>query len=78
LELSVSKCQVVLDVFPEGRASMDALPLTVIRPAGLSSNQLLNGIRQAMSSKPQQRPAAMPILGRNEIRFFIRQRDSNC
>jgi hypothetical protein len=78
LELSVFKCQVVLDVFPEGRAWMDALPVTVIRPAGLSSNQLLNGIRQGLSSKPQQRQAAMPILGRNEIRSFIPLRDSIC
>ncbi len=68
LELSVSKCQVVLDVFPEGQASMDALPMMVIRPAGLSSNQLLNGIRQALSGKSPLIQSDRPTLNQKMIR----------
>ncbi len=77
LRMSVSKCQVVLDVFPEGRASMVALPVTVIRPAGLSSNQLLNGIRQALNLKTPVPQMDLPRLSRSGILHFVRTAVSN-
>jgi hypothetical protein len=72
LALGISKCRVLLQVFPERQWGMDALPLAVIQTAGLNSHQLLNGIRQALNTKSQSRQRDLPVLATSRILSFMR------
>jgi hypothetical protein len=72
LAMGISKCRVLLQVFPERQWGMDALPPAVIQTAGLNSHQLLNGIRQALNTKSQSRQRDLPVLATSRILSFMR------
>jgi hypothetical protein len=67
LSRAVSECDALLHPFPGRHASMNAMPLPIIQPAGLPPDRILAQIRKTLCSK---RPASHPnplALSRNAI-----------